>query len=170
MSEEKSISFSEYIMKVVTRKPLIAVIGAGSCDDKIFTLAEEVGKEIAIREGIVVCGGLYGVMEACCKGAKEANGLTIGILPGTGIDEANKYVDIPVATGQGIARNSIIAHTGRAAIAVDGKFGTLSEIGFFLQLGKPVVGLDTWDVSEEITKAGNPIEAVETVFDLLLNK
>ncbi|MCP4724035.1 MAG: TIGR00725 family protein [bacterium] len=157
-------------MKVVTRKPLIAVIGAGSCDEGIYALAEEVGKEIAIREGIVVCGGLYGVMEACCKGAKEANGLTIGILPGNGIDEANQYVDIPIATGQGIGRNSIIAHTGRAAIAVNGKYGTLSEIGYFLQLGKPVIGLDTWEVSDDITRAGNPIEAVETAFDFLSKK
>ena len=165
---EKPFSFSDYINKIVHRKPLVAVIGAGSCNQEIYDLAEEVGKEIAVRQGIVVCGGLFGVMEACCKGAKTAGGLTIGILPGRGIDEANDYIDIPIATGQGIARNSIIAHTGRVAIAVDGKYGTLSEIGFFLQLGKPVIGLKTWDITEDIIVAETPVIAVDKAFKFLV--
>ena len=164
----KSLSFSDYIYKIAHRKPLVAVIGAGSCNQEIFDLAEEVGKEIAVRQGIVVCGGLFGVMEACCKGAKSAGGLTIGVLPGGGIDEANEYVDFPIATGQGIARNSIIAHTGRVAIAVDGKYGTLSEIGFFLQLGKPVIGLKTWDIADDIVHADTAVKAVETAFQFLV--
>ncbi len=164
---ENNTPFSDYIMNVVQRKPLIAVIGGGSCDERIYALAEDVGKEIAIRGGIVVCGGLYGVMEAACKGAKEANGLTIGILPGRGIDEANKYVDFPIATGQGITRNAIIAHTGRAAIAIDGKYGTLSEIGYFLQLEKPVISLESWNISDDIITAANPVDAVVKAFDLM---
>lgn len=164
----KSFSFSEYVNKMIHRKLLIAVIGAGSCNEEMYRLAEDVGKEIAIRHGIVVCGGLFGVMEACCKGAKSADGLTIGILPGIGIDEANDFVDIPIATGGGIARNAIIAHTGRVAIAIDGKYGTLSEIGFFLQLGKPVVGLRTWDVSEDITTVETAAQAVNTAFQYLV--
>ena len=164
MAERETKSFSEQIYKIAHRKPLIAVIGAGSCDRKIYELAESVGKEIAIREGIVVCGGLFGVMEACCKGARSAGGLTIGILPGISIDEANDFVDFPIATGQGISRNAIIAHTGRAAIAVDGKYGTLSEIGFFMQLEKPVIGLETWDVSDDIVRAATPAQAVDQAF------
>ncbi|MFC1513656.1 TIGR00725 family protein [candidate division KSB1 bacterium] len=148
-------------MKIVSRKPIIAVIGAGSCPENTYEIALQVGKEIAMREAILVCGGLYGVMEAACKGAKSAGGLTIGILPGVGIDECNKYIDIPIATGMGIARNSIIAHTGRVAVAVDGKYGTLSEIGYFLQLGKPVIGLNTWDISEKVITAETPASAVE---------
>ena len=166
--KELDTPFSDYIMKVVHRKLLIAVIGGGSVNEEIYALAEEVGREIAMRQGIVVCGGLYGVMEACCKGAKSAGGMTIGILPGADIDGANSYVDIPVATGQGMARNAVIAHTGRAAIAVDGKYGTLSEIGYFLQLGKPVIGLRTWDVAKDIIPADTPVQAVETAFSRIL--
>ena len=164
---EKPTPFSDYIYKIAHRKPLIAVIGAGSCDQKIYDVAEQVGKEIAIREGIVVCGGLFGVMEAACKGAKSAGGLTIGILPGVAIDESNEYIDFPIATGQGIGRNSIIAHTGRVAIAIDGKYGTLSEIGFFLQLGKPVIGLDTWDFTEDVIKTDTAVNAVDKAFGYL---
>jgi len=161
------LPFTDYIMKVAHRKPLVAVIGGGSCNDEIYALAEEVGREIAIRQGIVVCGGLYGVMEACCKGAKSAGGVTIGILPGIGIDESNDYVDIPIATGLGMARNAIIARTGRVAVAVDGKYGTLSEIGFFLQLEKPVVGLRTWDIPNVIM-VDKPGAAVSEAFKFLV--
>ncbi len=165
---DSSQPFSEYITRLAHRKLIIAVIGAGSCNRDIYRLAEDVGRGIAIREGIVICGGLFGVMEVCCKGAKSAGGLTIGILPGVGIDEANDYVDIPIATGEGIARNAIIAHTGRAVIAVDGKYGTLSEIGFFLQLGKPVIGLHTWEISEDIIAAASAVDAVNKAIQHLV--
>lgn len=167
-SKDTKLSFADRIYKIAHRKPLVAVIGAGSCDQRIYDLAEEVGREIAIREGIVVCGGLFGVMEASCKGAKSAGGLTIGILPGISIDESNDYVDFPIATGLGIARNAIIAHTGRAAIAVDGKYGTLSEIGHFLQLGKPVIGLETWEFTDDIIRAETPVDAVVKAFGFLV--
>jgi len=168
MSEKaRRQSFSEYILRVARRKPLVAVIGAGSCSEEIYSLAEETGREIAIREGIVVCGGLLGVMEACCKGAQSAGGVTIGILPGKSIDDANRYVDIPIATGQGIARNAVIAHTARVAIAVSGRYGTLSEIGYFLQLEKPVIGLQTWDIPK-IIAFDKPGAAVDKAFEFLV--
>lgn len=163
MANDK-LSFSEYVLKSAHKKPLIGVIGAGNCDERIYKLAYNVGKEIAIREGIIVCGGLYGVMEACCKGAKEVGGVTIGILPGKGYDECNDYIDLPIATGMGIARNSIIAHTCRTAIAIDGKYGTLSEIGYFLQLGKKVFGIETWDIDGIIT-TNSVAESVEKAFE-----
>jgi len=166
-SAEKNTSFSEKVLKIASRKHLIAVIGGGMIGNDVYALAEEVGREIAIRGGIIVCGGLSGVMEACCKGAKSAGGLTIGILPGRSIDDANNYVDIPVTTGMGIARNAIIAQTGRVAIAVDGKFGTLSEIGFFSQLDKPVIGLNTWDIPGVIPVT-KPKEAVTKAFSFLV--
>jgi len=159
--------FSDYVKRIVHRKPIIAVIGAGSCNEEIYKLAEEVGREIAIRGGIVVCGGLFGVMEACCRGAKSSGGLTIGVLPGISIDDANDYVDIPIATGMGIARNAIIAQTGRVAIAVAGEYGTLSEIGIFLKLGKPVVGLRTWNFTKDIILAETAIQAVDEAFKMI---
>ncbi len=125
---------------------LIAVIGAGQCDEKTYALAEEVGRELAQRGATVVCGGLGGVMEAVCKGTKSAGGTTIGILSGTNSREANPYVDIPIVTGMGEARNVIVVRSGRAVIAVGGEHGTLSEIAFALKFGIPVIGLGTWDI------------------------
>jgi len=160
--------FSNYIKKVAFRAPMIAVIGSGSCQDDIYKLSEEVGKEIAVRGGIVVCGGLFGVMEGCCKGAKSAGGFTIGILPGISIDDANDYVDIPIATGMNIARNAVIAQTARVAIAISGEYGTLSEISMFFKLGKPVIGLKTWDFVKDIIPAETPIAAVDEAFKQIL--
>ena len=143
------------------------MIGAGVCDEKIYHLAESAGHALA-REGFsVICGGLGGVMEAVCKGAVYAGGETIGILPGDDPQEANPYVQIPVATGMGIGRNIIIIRSARAVLAIDGKYGTLSEIAFALQLGKPVVGLSTWDVSEEIIHRTNVIDAVNEIRKLV---
>lgn len=126
---------------------LISVIGGGSCTPETARLAEEVGRELARRGVTVVCGGLTGVMEAVCRGAREAGGHTIGILPGSDPTEANPYVEFPIATGLGYARNAIVARTGRAVIAIDGSEGTLSEIAFALVFGTPVVGLHTWEMS-----------------------
>jgi len=113
-----------------------------------------------------------GVMKAACRGAKSAGGLTIGILPGTNASEANPYVDIPIVTGLRCARNVIIARTAQAVIAVGGKYGTLSEIAFTLNFGKPVVGLGTWEMHREgrpsasIVRAATPQEAVERALEL----
>ena len=133
-------------------------------------LAEEVGRELARRDIMVVCGGLSGIMEAVCRGAKAEGGTTIGILPGRAAAEANSYVDIPIVTSMGYSRNVIVVHTGEAVIAVGGAFGTLSEIGHALGDGIPVVGLKTWpilvngdgiDISDSIIQADNPSDAVD---------
>jgi len=107
------------------------------------------------------------VMAAACRGAKKENGVTIGVLPGQDSSEANPYVDIPIVTGMADARNVIIARTADALIAVDGEFGTLSEISFALKFHKPVVGLRTWDVSEKIIRAQTPQEAVDRALEAI---
>lgn len=145
------------------RNRIIAVIGAGECDQRIYKMAEALGKELARNGFTIICGGLGGVMEGACKGAKEAGGLTIGVLPGEQVHDANPFVDVPIATGMGIGRNIVIVRTAQVVVAVDGSFGTLSELAFALQLNKPVVGLETWDVSEKIVKTSTPVEAVNEI-------
>lgn len=130
-----------------SRPLIISVIGGSDPPSKAFELAEEVGRELAIQGVAVVCGGLMGVMEAVCKGAKEVGGLTIGILPGDDPSSANPYVDIPICTGLSYARNILVVKSGRAAIAIDGSHGTMSEIGHALAEHIPVIGLDTWAFS-----------------------
>lgn len=123
---------------------IIAVIGAGEPSKEVAELAEEVGRELGKRGLTMVCGGLGGVMEAACRGAKATGGTTIGVLPGSDPRAANRWVDYPICTGLSHARNVIIVKTGRAAIAVGGAYGTLSEIGHALSEGVPVIGLRTW--------------------------
>jgi len=129
-------------------------------------MAEAVGRVLAEAGAILVCGGRGGVMAAACRGARAAGGLTIGVLPGNSAAEANPYVDIPIVTGMGEARNVIIVRTAQAVIAVGGEFGTLSEIAFALKLGRTVVGLGTWELSKggrlvrDILVASTPEEAV----------
>ena len=135
---------------------MVAVIGSASCDDRVAARAEAVGREIARRGAALVCGGRGGVMEAACRGARAEGGITIGILPGTDKGEANPYVDLAIVTGLGEARNAIVVRTADAVIAVNGGYGTLSEIGLALKMGRPVVGLDTWELSQK----GQPSEAV----------
>ena len=151
---------------------IVAVIGAGRCSKEMAQAAEAVGRELARRGVTLVCGGLGGVMEAACRGAKSEGGLTIGILPGFSRREANPYVDIPVVTGLGEARNVIVVRTSQAVIAVDGEYGTLSEIAYALKLGIPVVGLNTWQLVREgrlvsaIVEAATPAEAVDKALEL----
>jgi uncharacterized protein (TIGR00725 family) len=146
---------------------IIAVIGGGEPPSRALDLAEEVGRELALRGVVVVCGGLRGVMEAVARGAKSAGGTTIGILPGNETITANDYIDYPIMTGMGYARNVIVVKTGRAAIAIDGAYGTLSEIGHALGDGIPVIGLETWqlpqrsDLPLEVVPADSPKDAVE---------
>jgi uncharacterized protein (TIGR00725 family) len=147
------------------KKVFVGVIGAGKCSKKIFTLAEEVGKEIARAGAILVCGGLGGVMEGAAKGAKEAKGITIGILPGNSKEEANPYIDMPIVTGIGEGRNLMVIRSSDAIIALPGKYGTLSEISFAVKLEKPIVGISTWDISERILKSKDPKEAVKLALD-----
>jgi hypothetical protein len=147
-------------------KKIIAVIGGRRTEKTLLKEAEEVGRLIARRGATLVCGGLGGVMEAASRGAKSEGGITVGILPQNDSDNANRYIDIPIATGLGIGRNVIIARTADALIAVGGAYGTLSEIAFALQMGKPVAGIKTWDIKGVIS-VENAAEAVERVFDLL---
>jgi uncharacterized protein (TIGR00725 family) len=140
---------------------LIGVIGSGHCDETVTQLAYKVGREIAKAGFGLICGGMGGVMEGACRGAAEAGGLTIGVLPGDTPESANPFVQIPIATGMGIARNVIIVRSCRVAIAVHGGPGTLSEIAHCLQLRVPVISLNSFEVSPEIVQAASPREAVE---------
>jgi uncharacterized protein (TIGR00725 family) len=147
-------------------KPVIAVIGGRRTEKRLLKEAEEVGRLIARRGAVLICGGLGGVMEAASRGAKSEGGITVGILPHNDSGNANQYIDIPIATGLGIGRNVIIARTADALIAVGGAYGTLSEIAFALQMGKPVAGIKTWDI-KGIVSVENAAEAVERVFERL---
>lgn len=135
---------------------LIAVIGSALCDARTAAVARQVGLEIARRGAVLVTGGRGGVMEAACQGAKSGGGITVGILPGIDRREANRYVDLPIVTGLGEARNAVVVRTADAVIAVSGGYGTLSEIGLALKMGRPVVGLGTW----ELYRDGQPVSAV----------
>ena len=148
-------------LKSNTSPPLIGVIGSSEANAEETSAAEAVGRALAKAGAWLICGGRGGIMEAACRGAKSADGLTIGILSGIDPAQANRYVDIPIVTGLGEARNAIIARTAQALIAIGGSYGTLSEIAFALSFGKMVVGLNTWHVK----RAGlpqAPIVYVET--------
>ncbi len=125
-------------------RPYVAVVGASAASAEICGWAEDVGRALATGGAVVVTGGLGGVMEAACRGAREAGGTTIGLLPGDDRAEANPWVDVAVPTGLGEARNVLVVRAADALVAVGGEFGTLSEIALALRLGKPVVGLATW--------------------------
>ena len=154
------------------KKLIIAVIGGGQCSTKEAVLAEAVGRELAKREAILVCGGLGGVMEAACRGAAIESGLTIGILPSDDPTDCNPYVQIPVATGVGYARNIAVVKSAQAVIAIDGDYGTLTEIGFALKSNIPVVGLNTWSLyrngqeDKSVIKAEDAVDAVEKAISL----
>lgn len=139
---------------------MVGVVGAGECDAKTVEQAREIGERIARAGAALVCGGLSGVMAAACQGAREAGGVTIGVLPGSDRHEANPHVSLAIATGLGYARNYVIINTADVLIAVGGSHGTLSEIAFALKTGKEVIGLNTWEI-EGITRADNPVQAVE---------
>jgi len=149
---------------MIKKEKLIAVIGGSTASKQDIEAAETVGRELAKRGAVLVCGGLGGVMQATCRGASSEGGLTIGILPGDNSSEANDYVRIPVATGIGYARNAAVVKSARAVIAIGGSYGTLTEIGYALQNGIPVIGLNTWCLSKN-DKTSNSIIAAEDAFD-----
>jgi uncharacterized protein (TIGR00725 family) len=128
----------------------VGVIGGSIADEKNLKIAYEVGKYIAENGWILVCGGLTGVMESAAKGAFENNGTTIGILPGSDKNSANKYIKFPIATGLGIARNYIIIQSSDILIAINGSYGTLNEISAALNLKKRVIAINSW----KLEKAG----------------
>ena len=152
---------------------IVAIIGDGFCSTDTARLAEEVGRRLAENQAIVICGGLGWVMEAACRGAKGAGGSTIGVLPGRDRRDANPYIDIPIVTGMGEARNVIVVSSAQSVIAVSGGYGTLSEIAHALKLGIPVVGLGTWQLSKDdwdeqhgIIAATGPADAVRKALAL----
>jgi len=140
----------------------VSVIGGSRVDEPTAERARTVGRLLADRGYVVVCGGLGGVMEAVCTGASEAGGETVGILPTADRRDANEYVDTAVATGLGHARNAMVVMNGDAVVAVDGGAGTLSELGFAGVFDRPVAGLDTHDVAG-VEAVDTPEEAVDYV-------
>jgi len=149
------------------RQPIIGVIGASEPTEAGYLAAREVGRLLAEARAVLVCGGLGGVMEAASRGCAEAGGVVLGILPGPEAAGANPFVSIAVPTNMGHARNVIIAHTARALIAVEGEYGTLSEIAIGLKLGRPVVSLGTRHPVEGMAAAASPEEAVRLAFSML---
>lgn len=147
-------------------KKIIGVIGGRRVDKTLLNEAEKVGRLVAQKEIVLVCGGLSGVMEAVAKGARSEGGITVGILPQEHKRDANEYIDIPIVTGLGIGRNVIIARTADVLISIGGEYGTLSEIAFALQMGKPVIGIRTWDI-KGVIKADNAEDAVDRALALL---
>jgi uncharacterized protein (TIGR00725 family) len=150
---------------LAAERPYVAVVGPSEPSPPAAADAEAVGRELAARGAVVVCGGRGGAMEAVCRGAAEAGGTTVGILPGDGRGDANAWVTVAVATGLGELRNGVVVRAGDAVIAVAGGHGTLSEIGFALRIGRPVVGLATWDV-EGVVVASGPADAVDRALSL----
>jgi uncharacterized protein (TIGR00725 family) len=147
----------------------IGVIGGQFCSEEEERVAYELGGLLAKEGAIIVCGGLGGVMEAACRGAREQGGITIGVLPGPFRGDANPYVDYAIATDMGQARNAVIVRTADAVVAVGGEYGTLSEIAMALKMGKKVVALSSWEIAskgaldDKIIRADSPVAAVETV-------
>ena len=150
----------------------VSVIGAGEASAEVLAQAEAVGRGLAQAGAVLVCGGRGGVMEAACRGAKLEGGTTVGILPTDHRQHANEYVDIAIATGMGEARNALVVRAADVLIAIDGEFGTLSEIALALRTDKPVVGIDTWDLSidgqvvDAILRVHDPVAAVEAALAL----
>lgn len=140
----------------------IAVVGPGEAGLEELAVAEEVGAAVATARCGLVCGGLGGVMEAACRGARSVDGLTVGLLPGLDRDAANGWVLAALPTGLGEARNALVVRAADALIAIGGAYGTLSEIAFALKAGKPVAGLGTWDV-DGVRPADSPEAAVASV-------
>ena len=154
-------------------KPRIGVMGPALCLPEVYNLAREVGFLIGQKGAILICGGKTGVMEASARGAREAGGITVGILPGAYASEANPYIDIPIVTDLGNARNAINVLTSQVIIAIHGSYGTLSEIALALKCHTPVVGLGTWDLTPPggealpITYARTAEEAVTAALKLI---
>lgn len=145
------------------RRIHIAVSGAGQCSEPVLRLAEDVGREVARHNAVLICGGLGGVMEAAARGARNAGGLTVGILPTYDRDAANQWLDVVIPSGLGHARNVLVVASGDAVIALPGEYGTASEIALALKLGRSVVALEAWQDYLGVLHATSPAEAVSMV-------
>lgn len=148
------------------RKPVIAVVGAGKCSKKLRDMAAEVGRYVAENGGVIVCGGLGGIMEGAARGAKEADGVTIGILPTEDKTEANEFIDYVIPSGFGEGRNLLVIRTADVVVAFPGRYGTLSEMAFALEAGKPVISVNAWRLGEEMIQAETPLEAAQLAMKL----
>ena len=148
------------------RRLYVAVVGSGTATGELYERAREVGRLVAERGAVVVCGGLSGVMEATARGATETGGTALGILPDEDRGRANAYLSYSVATGAGHARNLAVVCSGDVVIAVGGEYGTFSEIGLALKIGRPVVALGSWDLGEHVVVAASAKEAVAAAFAL----
>ena len=140
----------------------VAVVGPGDASPQELLLAEEVGAGLAAAGALVVTGGLGGVMEAACRGARSRGGTTLGILPGDDRFAANGWVQVAVATGVGELRNGLVVRAADAVVAIGGGHGTLSEIALALKLGRPVVGLGTWEV-HGVEHVSTPRDALDRI-------
>jgi len=156
-------------LKEFRKKIRIAVIGANRPKNENLLIAEELGRLIAKKGYILVCGGLGGIMEAAAKGADQEGGLIIGILPGNDLAAANQYVDLPIATGIGYLRNGMVVMNADLVIAIDGQYGTLSEIAFSQIFNKPLILINSWDVPGAY-KAQSAREAIELVNQICSKK
>jgi len=144
-------------------KTHIGVIGAGECSPEIYHQANELGHLIGKNDWVLFCGGLGGVMEGAAKGCYQSGSITVGILPGKEKDSANPFITLPIATGLGEGRNLLVVRASDVVVAIAGGYGTLSEIGFALKIGKPVVGLKTWPGIDGIDYVETPEQAIAIV-------
>lgn len=137
----------------------VAVCGAATAAKEEASLAEQVGRLLAEGGAVVVCGGLGGVMEAAARGATAAGGIAVGLLPGDDRAGAAPPLTLALPTGMGEGRNALIARAADAVIAIGGEWGTLSEIALALKMGKPVIGLGTWDLDGRHAPGSGPVQA-----------
>jgi uncharacterized protein (TIGR00725 family) len=147
--------------------PYVSVVGSGTASGELYEMAREIGRLVAKRDGTLICGGRAGVMEAAARGATEAGGMAIGILPDEDRTRANEYLSYSIATGMGHARNLAVVCSGDVVIAVGGEYGTLSELGLARKVGRPVVALRSWELGEHVSVASSPEKAVEAAFGFL---
>ncbi|MDP8299692.1 MAG: TIGR00725 family protein [Candidatus Tantalella remota] len=145
------------------KKFLVSVIGGHKCDAEASELAAKIGEIVAEQDAVLVCGGLGGIMKAACRGAKQKGGLTVGIIPGEDKSDANEFVDVVIPTGMGYTRNTLVAGAADMIVALSGEYGTLSEIAFALNAGKPVYGLGAWDIA-----GVNALEGPEQIADKIM--
>ena len=143
------------------------MVGSGYADGELYEKAREVGRHIAQRGGTVVCGGLSGVMEAAARGAAEADGTAIGVLPDEDRERANEYLSYSIVTGTGHARNLAVVCSGDVVVAIGGEYGTLSEIGLARKVGRPVVSLESWELPGHVVVTSSAEKAVEAAFEIL---
>jgi len=150
----------------MTFKGRISVFGGRDITPELYDNTVEIGRNLAEENYLVFCGGGEGVMEAIAKGVHQKNGTIIGILKGRELNEGNEYLTIPIATGVDLARNALLAYNCDAAVAISGKYGTMSEIAYALQLDKPVVGFKTWEI-EQVIYADSPNDVIQKLNTVL---